>query len=245
MKKIAVIVSLIFAFVVVAGAQKKMKPWTEWNEKDAQKILNDSAWGQTQTETSTSELFYSPANRGGTGDVGQNAPGQGGGAIGEGQGALNQATSINYRIRFLSAKPIRQAFARLIVSKQPELKEQLNQFVERDFGEWIVVSVVFESRDQRFTGPAMQVFNSAVIGTLKNNTYLELKGGKRLFLEDYKAPASDGLGAKFIFKRAVDGQPFIKPDSGEVRFYSEVARNIKLNMRFKVTEMIYEGKLEY
>ncbi len=244
MKKIAVIVSLVFTLGVVAGAQKKLKPWTEWNEKDAQKVLNDSAWGQTQTETSTSELFYSPANRG-AGDVGQNAPGQGGGAIGEGQGALNQATSINYRIRFLSAKPIRQAFARIIGGKQPELKEQLNQFVERDFSEWIVVSVVFESRDQRFTGPAMQAFNSAITSTLKNNTYLELKGGKRLFLEDYKAPANDGLGAKFIFKRAVDGQPFIRPESGEVRFYSEVARNIKLNMRFKVADMMYEGKLEY
>jgi hypothetical protein len=241
MKKIVALLLFVFALAVVAGAQKKMKPWTEWNEKDAQKILNDSAWGQTQTETSTSELFYSPANRGAGADTGQAS----GGAIGEGQGALNQATSINYRIRFLSAKPIRQAFARLIGSKQPELKEQLNQFVERDFSEWIVVSVVFESGDQRFTGPAMQAFNSAITSTLKNNTYLELKGGKRLFLEDYKAPASDGLGAKFIFKRAVDGEPFIKPDSGEVRFYSEVAKNIKLNMRFKVSDMMYDGKLEY
>ncbi len=125
------------------------------------------------------------------------------------------------------------------------MEEQLRAFAEQKSEEWIVVAVTFDAQDGRFSGPAMQAFGSAITGTLRNNTYLKLKGGKRSFLAEYKAPINDGLGAKFVFKRVVDGEPLIKPDSGEVRFYSEVARNIKLNMRFKVSEMMYEGKLEY
>ena len=51
MKRIFVVCALICLFAVAAVAQKN-KPWTEWTAKDAEKILNDSAWGQTQTEES-------------------------------------------------------------------------------------------------------------------------------------------------------------------------------------------------
>ena len=41
----------IAALVTVATfAQKQTKPWKEWNKKEAEKILNDSAWSQAQTE---------------------------------------------------------------------------------------------------------------------------------------------------------------------------------------------------
>jgi hypothetical protein len=90
----------------------------------------------------------------------------------------------------------------------------------------------------------MQEINSAVAGTLKNNTYLERRDGKRLFLMEYKAPISDGLGAKFVFPRMIDGEPFITPDSGEVRFFSEMGKNVKLNMRFKISDMTFEGRFE-
>jgi hypothetical protein len=236
MKKAAVAFLLCGALIISAAAQKKLKPWTEWSQKEAQKMLDDSPWGQTQTETDTEEMFYSPTS-------------QGDSARRSAQGATNQATPVNFRIRLLSAKPIRQAFARVIEAQQktsdPKLSEQLRAFVERQFDEWIVVAVTYDSRDGRFSGPAMQAFNSANTGVLKNNTYLETKGGKRLFLEEYTAPINDGMGAKFIFPRLVEGQPFITAESGELRFYSEFNRNLKLNMRFKVADLMYDGKLEY
>jgi hypothetical protein len=163
-------------------------------------------------------------------------------------GATNQATEVKYRIRFLSAKPIRQAFARLIALDQPtedpKVKMYMNDFVERKFDKWIAVTVGFESRDQRFSGKAIQAFAAATTGSLKNNTYLERKDGKRIYLHIYQAPSSDGLGAKFIFERIVDERPFLNSESGEVRFVSEIA-TVNLNIRFKVEEMMYDGKLEY
>ena len=237
---------LLLAIVITAtsNAQKKLKPWQEWSRKDAETILNDSSWGKTQTETDTSEMMFRP----------QAAPNPRTGASNadplrdERGGATNQATSVHYRIRFLSAKPIRQAFARLIALDQttedPKVKLYMNDFVERNFDRWIAVTVGFESRDQRFSAKAIQAFASATTGSLQNNTYLERKDGKRVYLHMYQAPSADGLGAKFIFYRIVDERPFLNSESGEVRFVSEIA-TANLNIRFRVREMMYDGKLEY
>jgi len=235
-KLIACIACLLpLALVAVnAHAQKKYKPWTEWSEKDAQKILDDSPWGQTQTDTDTSEMFYSPTTQANTSNSSSRSE----------RGALNQATNLNYRIRLLSARPIRQAFARVVTSKDPKMADSMKAFVERDFAEYIVVTVTFDSPDRRASGPVMQILNSANLGILQNNTYLEASGGKRVFLSRYQAPSDDGLGAKFIFSRTKDGEPFITPETSEFRFYSEL-KPIKLNMRFKTKEMVYDGKLEF
>jgi len=243
--------TLFFSILLLAtlithtsNAQTKLKPWQEWSRKDAETILNDSSWGKTQIDTDTSELMFRP----------QAAPDARTGASNadprrdERGGATNQATDVKYRIRFLSAKPIRQAFARLIAMDQmaedPNVKKYMDDFVERNFDKWIAVTVGFESTDQRFSGKALQAFASATTGSLKNNTYLERKDGKRLYLHIYQAPSADGLGAKFIFERIVDERPFLNKESGEVRFVSEIA-GVNLNIRFKVAEMMYDGKLEY
>lgn len=235
MRKVGLLLVCLGMFLGVVSAQKKMKPVNEWSEKDAQKLLEESAWAHTQTETDTSEMFFSPT-----------AAATSGGSTSRGrQGATNQATNVNFRIRLLSAKPVRQAFARVITAKQPNMAEPLKAFVDRDFSDFIVVSVNWDSPDQRYSGPAMQLFNSANTNLIKNNTFLEVKGGQRNFLEKYQAPAQDGLGAKFIFPRMVGEKIFVTPESGELRFYSEFSANIKLNMRFKLNDMTYEGKLEY
>lgn len=231
MKKIAITFVCVLALTVVAGAQKKYKPFMEWAEKDVIKMLNDSPWGQTQTDTNTAEMFYSPTS--------------GGGGTRGAQGATNQAVNLNFRIRFLSAKPIREAFAKQVMMKNPQMTEQLKAFAEQTSDKYIVVAVDFDSTDRRMSGPAMQTFASASPGQLKTTTYLETKDGKRVFLDQYMQPSSDGMGAKFVFPRMVDGKPFVTAESGFVRFYSELSSAIKLNMRFKVADMMYNDKLEY
>lgn len=246
--RILLLLILLAAFTtsitITSHGQKKPKPWQEWSRKDAENILNDSAWGKTQTETDISEMVFRP----------QAAPNAQTGASNadplrdERGGASNQATSIRYRIRFLSAKPIRQAFARVIAldqpSEDPRVKAYMKDFVDRQFERWIAVTVGFESRDQRYSGVAIQAFASATTDSLKNKTYLERKDGKRVFLHIYQAPSSDGLGAKFIFDRIVDERRFLNEESGEVRFVTEVGK-LKLDMRFKVGDMMYDGQLEY
>ena len=67
---------------------------------------------------------------------------------------------------------------------------------------------------------------------------------KRLFIMDYKPHTNDGLGAKFIFPRQVDGEAFLT-NAGDVRFVAQVSSKINLSTKYKLQDMVYEGKLEY
>lgn len=246
MRKLAIAALMAALLAVGTLAQKQSKPWGEWSKKDAEKILNDSPWGQTQTETDTSQMFYSPTSdpntRGRTSNDSSRL----------GQGATNTEVHVNFHVRFFSAKPIRQAFARLIELNQPNLPKQteaqLTAWSNAHSDDWIIVAVAFDSTDQRYGNVVMQAFGSATTDLAKNNTYLERKDGKKVFLSEYQAPGKDGAGAKFVFARTLDGQPFMTADGGEFRFHSEFSTGsnaIKLDRRFKAADMLYEGQFEY
>jgi hypothetical protein len=248
------------------SAQIPQKPWTEWTKKEVLKILNDSPWGQTQVDTDTSEIVYTPTTQTGGGDSASRRE----------QGATNQATSVTYRIRWLSARPIRAALARQFELEKGAMNEQLRFFAEGPSEKRVVVAVTFESNDQRFGAKVMQAFNSANPGVLKNNTYLERKDGKRIFLQEYVPPQQNPLAsAMFIFPRMVDERAMLDEHSGNVRFHSEYDNKtaldptlsraqtsnttrvagvsnqtespykFRLDMKFKAAEMVFNGRLEY
>lgn len=231
-QRVLLIVFLLMAFVGSASAQWDKKPYSEWSEKDATKILNDSSWGQTQTFTDTSNM--SNTNR-----------------TTSNQTLISDVVQVNFRIRFLSAKPIRQAFTRIIELQQKgkvseQLAKQLSGLANADFPDYAIVSVLCDSPSQ---SNKLQQANAAlfkfITAELKPNTYLQAKGGERIFLQEYQPPRNDGLGARFIFPRMVDGKPILTPESGEILFHSELPNLIVLNMRYKVKDMMFNGKLEY
>jgi hypothetical protein len=242
MRRILFACSIIILFAASIAAQKT-KPWTEWTEKDAAKILNDSAWGQTQTEggstsqpSSTSAITQTTAGRRDDRDTTPQAE----------SGEKKEAPSVHYRVRLLSAKPIRAALVRMIELQgaPPEKVAQWRPFVDRDFGDYIVITVTMDGTDRKRMGLAMDEISKVETEALKTTTYLERKDGKRVALMEYRAP-TDALGAKFVFPRALDGKPFIDANSGEVRFSTEAGKTLKISRRFKVAELMYDGKLEY
>ena len=245
---------ILVTLPIIGNAQKKDYSWMELPRKDAERLLTNSPWSQVQVETDVSEMMYSPTKPG-TAAIGQSTAARG--TTSEQQsinnnradrGALNEAVGVSYRISFLSSRPVRQALARIILAAEREptdqLVSQLQAFVERDFSPYIAIAVTVKSDDGRLSGPALQAINSAATGTLKNKAFLERQDGKRLFLQEYRAPIQDNLGAKFIFPRVVDGEPFLNSTSGTVRFYAEFNYSFKRNIRFKVADMIYDQKLE-
>jgi hypothetical protein len=237
MMRIVRICFVTLALGLAVNAQKG--PWTDWTQKDVLKVLNDSAWGQTQVETE--QASGSTAAITATTD----------------KAKLNQDASkptagsvtgyVKYFIRFLSARPIREAVVRKLQLEQPTMAmtEQLKAFAETGATDYIVVSVLAEASDKKMAGSAMQAFNAASLESLKQVTYLERKDGQRLLLVDVRPPINDGLGAKFIFSRMLKGQPFMSDEAGQVRFFCQLSKTIKLTARFKVSEMVYDGKLEY
>jgi hypothetical protein len=238
---------LLLALLTTSALAQKPKPWTEWTEKEAIKILNDSGWGQTQTETKeagpspssaiTSVMAPGAANRN-LSNAGRDESGQ-----------PKADTSVRFRGRLLSAKPVRAAFARmlLLMKQQPDeqLTAQLDGFVNRDFADYVVVALNVEGADQRMVSGAMQLLSAATADTLKDKVYLERKDGKKLVLTDYRPPGPDGMGAKFVFMRKLEGQPFLTADSDSVKFVALFNEKVKLNLRYKVSDMLYEGNLEY
>ena len=247
---LAVLLALISA--VMVSAQKHIT-WMELPRKDAEKILNESPWAHTQIDTDTSEMFYSPTRQGAAAPARSTTSASGNQQSVNNnradRGAVNSAVSIKYRICFLSAKPVREAFAKMVLSSQHQnddkLVARLQSFVDRDFSPYIVIAVSIEASDARFSGPIMQAINSANTGALKNYTYLERQDGRRLFLISYLPPIQDGLGAKFIFPRSESGQFFLNSQSESVRFVAEFNDSLKLNMTFKVSDMMFDNKLEY
>lgn len=233
-------------FIAAPASAQKDKPWTEWTEKEAAKVLNDSAWGQTQTElaeaaelTSVQAVTQTTAAR--REDQRLSA------ANSVESGESKARASINYRVRFLSAKPVRAAFVRMIELQgaTPERVAELRTFVDRSFADYIVISLAIDGTDRKRLGPSTEELKTADEATLQKTAYIERKDGVRLFLTNFRAPSQDGLGAKFVFPRVVNGKPFIDAGTGEVKFVLEIGKTIKINRKFKVSEMMYDGKLEY
>lgn len=238
-------VYLFIALTLTANAalaQEKNKPWTEWSKKDAEKILNDSAWGQTQSvDISDSSGSSVITKTQGAGNESVSRSGQSGESMGP--------KSVNYRVRFLTAKPVREAFARLVVLSQPsagkELTDQLQGFIDRDFGKYLVVALIVDGTDSKTAAATMAAMSKMNAESLKGKVYLERKDGKRLELLDYKPPIADSMGSKFVFEREIDGQPFLTAESDLVKFVMEPSEKLKVNLKFKVAAMAYSGKLEY
>lgn len=238
MRKIYQLVA-VWLLVLLAGsgvsAQKAAKPWTEWSEREVRKMLNDSPWGKTQDGGDAVNRHLTPPTAYDMRTIDNTA-------------AISQlAAKLN--VRFLSAQPIRGAFARMVELNQkhpdPALREQLQNFVDRKFDDWIVITVEYEVKEGWDSGALRQAFANSNTETLKHYTYLETDDGQRLPLQEYKTPINDGLGAKFIFPRQVNGHPFITPGAKDVRFHSELGRFLRINVQFKVSEMMSNGSLEY
>ena len=226
MKKMTFIFLFVALLSGIAAAQKT-KPWSEWTKDEVDKMLNKSAWGHTVVNTDTSGKFD---------DLGQSRV----------IGSSAEAIAYNYTIRFFSAKPMREAFARKITLDNPKIQPvQLQNFVNGDYSDSIVVAVTFDSPDRRYLGIIQTAFHNATTELLQGKAYLELKDGKHVLIDEYSPPSKDGTGAKFVFPRNVDGKPFASGDKEVLRFVAIMGDGVQMSWRFKMSDMMYDGKLEY
>ena len=227
---------LMLAHPLTISGQWNKKPYTEWSEKEAMKLLNDSPWGQTHTFTDMSKSFSTGP---GSNPSARSTP-----------SADASVRNVHLRVRFLSARPVREAFARMIElnqkSKIPEqFAAQLKAFVARGFNDYVVVTVDCDSAESKQELHEVQaLLNNRTTADLKNTTYLQ-SGIQKVFLEEYQTPKTDGLGARLVFPRLVDGKPWLTSENVDIHFYSELSSTYKVDTRYKVKDMIYQGKLEY
>jgi len=232
--KLPVVVFLTI-FLTAAGfvvGQNQMKPWKEWSKNDAQKVLTDSPWAHQQVDQDFVEP--TPLTRPPDASI---------------DSRLKQNEGMTYGIRFFSARPVRRAFVRMIQLQRkdlpPDTMTRLNTFAEVASDDSIIIAVTIENPDANMLGKAMQIVRNATTTEIKNTTYLERSDGKRIFLDQYTPPGGDGFGARFIFPRMLDGKPFLDTEIASVRFVSDLGNSVKMNMTYKVKDMMLDGKLEY
>lgn len=263
MNKKLIAALLLVLLTAVTLAQKQIKPWKEWNKKEAEKILSDSAWSRTQTEAQSSQSSDVTTNFGDTRGreeaVRSNTSGGGAG--------------VTFHVRLFTARPVRQAYVRMLelaeTPPEPAAAERMDAWANLAADDRIIVAVSCDG-DRGSLGRVALTFRNATTSDMKNSVYLERADGKRALLSDYAPPGKDLFGARFTFPRTVDGQPFLTPDGGTIRFHAEYepkipdAANVtqssrqssgssrtpslyklKLDMKFKVAEMVYNGELEY
>lgn len=226
--------------VQIASGQKKEKPWSDWSKKDAEKMLTESPWAKTQTDTESTQVLFSRT-------IAPSDGNQSGNLARMSRGAVDREVQLRFHVRFFSARPVRQALVKILELENPAARNapRLKEFAEAKPAQSIVVTVSFESNEQAYLASTAQALNGGTTAILGNKTYLERSDGTRLFLQQYIPPGKDGFGARFVFSREFEGAPFLNEKSGEVRFHAEFPIGLLIDRRFTVSEMIYKGELEF
>lgn len=201
-----------------------------WSLEKAVQILNASPWARQETVTRV-------------------IPGVGSGISGE------KEIYNTFYIRFLSARPIREAYARVQQIQHgydrmsPEEKRWFDHAqltnLEMDTSRWIVVSVSFRSNDPNEESNVRRFFQSQTALTLKNKVYLSTPICPQLELSAYFPPKDESIGAKFVFRREWNGAPVLNTqcDYVALELMDIMGANSRLRSVFPVKPMVVDDAL--
>jgi len=233
--KIFLLFSLI-SIPLLAAKFWEQKPYEQWSKKESISILEDSAWGKVQKVHSSNSP---PPDTGAQGP--DTTPRDQGGGDRE-SSPLNRRRLFN--IRFQSAKPVRMALARLSLLYRRRDHRQATELVrKRAFGDQFIVVAVSGSQGENHR----RVLDQASLKQLGTHTHLALKAsGRRIELERYVPPREvGGQEAFFLFPRTREGKDLVTLKEKEIRFVSQLGWRTRLNRKFKLKDMVFDGILEF
>ena len=262
MHRRAILVLVFMSAVLVWAADKDFwdtKPYSEWNDKEVEKLLKNSPWSRT-VSLSVSMMGAGtygndprqpyPRTAGGvgnqTGTAGQTGVGNQAGVGNQGPGGLesgpggvdpSQTASIPLVVSWYS-RPVREAFARRIQLRKPEgAQEQINNLLQYDDSQHFAILILG-------IPPRMPGSTPAELGErLKADTFLQKKGKEKIPVAEVVPPASPGQPLILKFLKEADGKPVLTLEDKEVEFSSRMAGD-SLRAKFKLADMVVNGKLE-
>lgn len=204
------------------------KDYRRWTMQDAVWMLNESPWARRETFTRVV------------------------GGVGSGVRGEKEILS-TYFVRLLSALPIRQAYARIrqlhyddaqmTASERRAFERRTARSLEMDMSGWIVVAIAFRSNNPDEELRFRQHFQTQTLETLRNTTFLTTRHFSQLRPVAYYPPLEEGVGAKFVFERAVEGRPVIERDDKSVTFEMKAPVGTStLRSTFAATDMRVDGQ---
>ena len=222
---------MLTVFVVfIAMLSGSPDGFTRWSMEKAVQMLNASPWARQETLTRV-------------------ISGVGSGISGE------KEIYDTFYIRFLSARPVREAYARVqqinhgydrMSAEQKHRFETAQAFnLNLDVSRWIVVSVSFRSNDPNEESSVRRFFQSETVKTLKNKVYLSTTACPQLELSAYFPPREESVGAKFVFPREVNGVPVLTKDCENItlEMLGFTGADSRLRATFSVKPMMVGGEL--
>jgi len=212
------------------------KPFTQWSQQEAMKILSESPWARTQTVLAGTLGGVQQSNSSRARDLPsvQAAGTNSGAALSQAGISFSGGDSVPLFVRWHSSTRIRQALGRLGQLQQNVPEAEVRKFAEAPVEDYQIA----------VTGPLLDAFNQMSLASFQEKTFLTSKKNKakKIVLKSYAAPKDrqDGV-ALFSFPRQVDGMPAFTAEDDEVEFVSQ-ANKINLKASFKLAKMITDGK---
>jgi hypothetical protein len=231
MKKLQIRVALVivaFSSVFLFAEKKEFwttRPYTEWTQKDVDKLLKDSPWAKTIPLSEASQAASRSGGRGG--QVGEVESG----GIGAGPETYRAQPKL---VITWYARPIREAVARRIQLNNPSApKEQIDQLLNRPASSSYDLLIVGWNPGR----------NPNAVQELKEGTYLQKKNKEKLLLKDVLLPQKRGDPLVLRFVREADGKPVLTLDDKEVQLVLKAGDNT-VRTTFRLSDMVVNGRLE-
>jgi hypothetical protein len=213
-----------------AAAATQQEPLPKLTLAQAIQVLNSSPWARQETYTKV--------------------------ISGIGSGVSGEKEIFNtFYVRIISALPVRGALARLQqiqygydgLPKEAQLRFDGYAASEllSGFGDWIVVAVSFRSNDPNEESNVRRFFQKQTAETLKNKAFLSTEQFSQVRIRAYFAPRDEGIGAKFVFPRQIDGVPIVSQMSKSMAFelLDVPAASPRLRASFAANQMVVNGQL--
>src|SRR5262245_45950534 len=190
MRRHASLIVVLLGSVLVWAADKDFwdtKPYSEWNEKEVEKMLKNSPWSRSVTVSmgmmgapgygNESRQQY-PRTAGGTGTQTPGGPESDPGGIERrgpgGVGDPSERPSIPLVVHWYS-RPVREAFARRVQLRRPEApKEQLDGLL--NYNDPAHFAILITGFPERMPGSAP----AELVQRLKEETYLLKKNKEKI-----------------------------------------------------------------
>jgi hypothetical protein len=248
------------ALVLLAEDFWLKKPFTEWSEKDAAKILKSSPWTH---EVSVNLSGGSPMASGGGGrgsrgngqgmgvpnassGIGGDVSGSGGGETGmgggggrsgrggggESGGGASGGVSIMLRVCWQSALPVRQATVLAKLGREKLDSEEAKKFLAQDSPVYVIEVLDLPPEMARFPKERLsEIAKSTTSLRIKDKDPIPASGAQ-------SAPREKAVDVYFLFPKTSP----ITLDDKEVEFVSTLGR-FEIKKKFKLKDMVIGDKL--
>lgn len=249
MPKVVLVGLSLVAFVLVSwagGEPWKDKPFQQWDEKDVNRVLNDSPWVKViHVEASwrgSGQAVQEAGNNSGSNSSRPSMRGMGGGGYGsrgagggEDEGESNPRLTMSmapFLIRWTSSRAIREAILRDSLLKGKIHEADVEKAMAMPIEEYTVM----------VGGPDMTPFATADEAGLRAQAYLSTKKSKQKILPDKVEilRTEDGktvTAVVFYFpKKATNGEAEIAPDEKGLEFALAYGQ-LKLKANFDPSKM--------